>query len=114
MLLGLNLARELLGAPAPKFDPDPKVEDLTRAIVDRLMSGARPPVPAVESTRYGLRLLETSTQRAHYLTGLYATPSEAEYRALRLPPPLYFLYYPFRPLRLFWKHIAKGPPVLKQ
>jgi Uncharacterised nucleotidyltransferase len=108
LLLGVNLARELLGAPAPpKFDPDPKVKDLTRTIVDRLMSGARPPVPAIESTRYYLRLLETPAQRVRCLAGLYVGPSEAEFRALRLPPPLYFLYYPFRPLRLSWKHLAK-------
>jgi hypothetical protein len=108
LLLGVQLASELLGAPVPKFDPDPKVEDLTRAIVNRLMSGATPPVPAVESTRYGLRLLETPSQRFRCLAGLYVTPSEAEFRALRLPPPLYFLYYPFRPLRLSWKHVVKG------
>ena len=107
--LGLHLARELLDAPAPKLDDDPEVERVAQSVSNRLLSGATPPVPALESTRYTLRLLETPAQRLRCLAGLYLTPSEAEYRALQLPPSLFFLYYPFRPLRLLWKHNPLSP-----
>jgi len=107
--LGLHLARELLDAPAPKLDDDPEVDRVAQSVSNRLLSGATPPVPALESTRYTLRLLETSAQRLRCLAGLYLTPSEAEYRALQLPPSLFFLYSPFRPLRLLWKHTLLSP-----
>lgn len=107
--LGLDLARELLGAPVPELEEDPEVKRLARVISNHLLAGATPPVPAIESTRYTLGVLETPGQRLRCLAGLYLTPSEAEYRALRLPPWLFFLYYPFRPIRLFWKHaIQRG------
>jgi hypothetical protein len=77
-------------------------------ISHRLLTGATLPVPAVESTRYTMGLLETRAQRARCLAGLYLTLSEAEYRALQLPPALFFAYYPFRPARLVWKHTIGG------
>src|SRR2546425_6731951 len=105
--LGVHLAAGLLGAPAPELEHDLQVERLARAVENRLLAGATPPAEAAESTRYSLRLLETSSQRLRYLAGLYVRPSEAEYRALRLPPSLFFLYYPFRPIRLLWKHAIR-------
>lgn len=102
--LGLRVAHELLGAPAPRLDEDPAAVRLAQTVSARLLSGATPPVSAEESTRYTLRLLETRGQRLRCLAGLYLTPSEAEFRALRMPPWLFFLYYPFRPIRLLWKH----------
>ncbi len=105
--LGVHLAAGLLGAPAPELEHDLQVERLAKTVEDRLLAGATPPAEAAESTRYSLRLLETSSQRLRYLAGLYVTPSEAEYRALRLPPSLFFLYYPFRPIRLLWKHAIR-------
>ena len=109
LLLSLHLANDLLGAPIPNMDKDAEVARLTHMVTDRLMAGATPPVPALASNRYTLRLLETPAQRLRYLAGLYLTPSEAEYRALKLPPSLFFLYYPFRPLRLIWKYVRNSP-----
>jgi len=77
--LGLHLARELLGVTVPEIQEDPEVESLARTVSNRLLAGAVPPVPAAEPTRYTLRLLETRAQRRQCLTGLYLTPSEAEY-----------------------------------
>ena len=85
------------------------VESLARAVRNRLLAGAMPPAPAFESTRFCLRLLEHPGQRLRCLSGQYLTPSEAEYRVMRLPPWLYFLYYPLRPIRLFWKHVIQRP-----
>ena len=106
--LGVRLAVDLLGAPAVReLPPDAAVEPLARAVRNRLLAGAIPPVPALDSARYCLRLLERPGQRLRFLSGEYLTPSEAEYRALQLPPSLFFLYYPFRPVRLFWKHAIR-------
>jgi Uncharacterised nucleotidyltransferase len=106
--LGLELATDLLGTPAPPvLRHDPVVKTLLSAVRRRLLAGARPPAGAIESNAFCLRLLERPTHRLRYLAGLYLTPSEAEYRALRLPGSLYVLYYPYRPIRLFWKHAIR-------
>ena len=107
--LGVHLAARLFDVPAPELGHDLQVDLLAKTIENRLLAGATPPAQAAESTRYTLRLLETSSRRLRYLVGLYVRPSEAEYRALRLPPPLFFLYYPFRPIRLLWKHAIQQP-----
>ena len=53
-------------------------------------------------------MFERNSHRLRYLAGTFVWPSEAEYRALRLPPALYFLYYPFRQLRLIAKYAARA------
>ena len=104
--LGVWLAADLLGAPSPSGLPAcAAVESLAGAVRDRLLTGATPPAPALVSTRYCLQLLEGPGHRLRYLAGQYLTPSEAEFRALRLPPWLFALYYLFRPIRLFTKHV---------
>jgi hypothetical protein len=107
LLLGVRLAVDLLGAPPPPSLPeDPVLESLAARVHARLLAGARPPAPALESTGFCLRMLERPNQRLRLLHGLYLSPSAAEYKVLRLPPALYFLYYPFRPVRLLWKHAS--------
>ena len=106
--LGLGLAADLLGAQAPSVLPyDPVVKTLIAVVRNRLLTGATPPVSAAESNAFALRLFERLSHRLRYLGGLYLTPSEAEYRALQLPTFLYPLYFPYRPLRLFWKHAIR-------
>ena len=112
--LGVRLAADLLGAPSPgELPSDSVAESLAGIVRYRLLAGATPPAPAAESTRFCLQLLENPGQRLRYLCGLYITPSEAEYRALHLPPWLHFLYYPYRPVRLFWKHAIRRRFALK-
>ena len=81
---------------------------LADVVKDRFLSGVTEPLPAGELTRFCLGLLETRQHRLRYLTGHYLTPSEAEYKALQLPPSMYFLYYPFRPARLLTKHVLRS------
>jgi hypothetical protein len=105
--LAVYLAHDLLGAPVPpELGTDSEASSLAALIKTRILSGALPPVPAVESNRYMLRLLETRSDRLRYLAGLYLVPAEADFRALRLPPALFFLYYAYRPIRLFWRTIV--------
>ena len=104
--LGVRLAADVLGAPLPAGLPeDPAVTRLAGLVRDRLLGGVATPTPARDLTRFCLGLVENSRHRLRFLTGHYLTPSEAEHMVLRLPPSLYFLYYPFRPARLFAKHV---------
>ena len=104
--LGVRLAADVLGAPLPAGLPeDPAVARLAGLVRDRLLGGVATPTPARDLTRFCLGLVENSRHRLRFLTGHYLTPSEAEHMVLRLPPSLYFLYYPFRPARLFAKHV---------
>ncbi len=106
---GIRLAADLLRAPVPEALPeDPAAMHLADVVKDRFLSGVTEPLPAGELTRFCLGLLETRQHRLRYLTGHYLTPSEAEYKALQLPPSMYFLYYPFRPARLLTKHVLRS------
>ena len=103
--LSVRLAADVLGAPLPRGVPeDPAVDRLAALVKGRLLAGAGE-IPPRDLTRFCLALLESPYDRLRFLAGHYLTPSEAEYMALRLPPALYFLYYPFRPARLFHKHV---------
>jgi len=106
--LGVQLAVDLLGAPPVSELPrDVTVEALAQTVLNRLLTGATPPAAGLETTRYCLRLMERPGQRLRLLSGEYLTPSEAEFRVLQLPPWLFFAYYPFRPVRLFWRNAIR-------
>src|SRR5439155_19718447 len=108
--LGVQLAVDVLGAPPVcELPRDATVEALAQTVLNRLLAGATPPATGLDSTRYCLRLMERPGQRLRLLSGEYLTPSEAEFKALRLPPWLFSFYYPFRPIRLFWKHVIRLP-----
>ena len=107
--LAVELAAALWSVRVPvELAADPSVEALLRIVRTRLYAGARPPALAPESNPFLLRLFEGTPDRLRFLWGEYVTPSEAEYRVLRLPSWLHFLYYPFRPVRLLWKHGARA------
>jgi Uncharacterised nucleotidyltransferase len=106
LLLSIGLAVDLFGGAIPSELPlDNRVEALIDPVRARLLAGTTPPVPAPESARFTLELLELPRHRVRFLFGEYLTPSEAEYRALRLPLWLHFLYYAFRPIHLLWKNL---------
>ena len=114
LALGLLVARDLLGVdmppPAAEFAArDPRARALAQTVRERFLANAPIPTPAVEATLFSLRAFERAGHRLRYVFGTFIGPSEAEYRAIRLPPALYLLYYPFRPLRLLVKHtVRKG------
>jgi hypothetical protein len=105
--VGVQLAVDLLGAPFPPEMPrDPKVQALTRQVTDQLLSGTLALPTSRELSSFILQVLERPEQRLRYLAGSVMTPSEAEYNLLRLPPFLFFLYYPLRILRLIAKAVV--------
>lgn len=105
--LGLLLASDLLGVDLPPAalelaDADARTRALAEAAQERLR--ADKPVSVAEAVRFPARAFEQSGNRMRLVVGMVCQPTEAEYRALKLPPGLYWLYYVFRPLRLAVKY----------
>lgn len=102
---GLMLARDLLGrelaSPAERFIREvPEARALADEVWRRFQSEGRIPTPAVDMTGFCLRLFDRPSQRVRLVFGTWIYPSEADYRALKLPPGAFALYYFYRPLRL--------------
>lgn len=106
--LALSLARDMLGVELPAAAQRFPAGGATRALVNlvrrRFLEDAPIPAPALESTRFSMRAFQRTAHRLRYLCGSLTGPSEAEYRTLRLPPRLHWLYYSFRPLRIAVKY----------
>jgi len=107
LLLGLKIAEDLLGAQLPAALPeDPAVEKLVPLVTKRVLEAAPIPISESQLIPFCLRLFESRRHRIRYLLG-HLAPSRAEYRDLQLPPPFYFLYYFFRPMRLIARYVAR-------
>jgi Uncharacterised nucleotidyltransferase len=101
LLTGLRVAAGLLGASLPaRLPEDPAVDGLVQIVRQRLLAGVLPVTPTSKLIPFCLRVFESRRHRLRFLAGHLIEPSPAEYQALKLPPALYFLYYPLRPLRL--------------
>ncbi len=104
LLLGLKLSEDLFGVALPLTLPaDTAVDELVRQVRNRVLAGAPIRTPESELIPFCLRLFESAPHRMRYLLGHFA-PSWADYKALQLPPALYFLYYFLRPARLIAKY----------
>ena len=82
-----------------------------RRPVDAGLTGSRCWLLLRRALRLGLlnlRMLERASDKLRFLRGLLITPTEAEWRRLQLPPPLYFLYYPYRLARLTQSLVAQA------
>ncbi|HEX7810169.1 MAG TPA: nucleotidyltransferase family protein [Thermoanaerobaculia bacterium] len=107
LLVGLQLAAELLDAPLPDFVQS--AIDADRAIT-RLADQAKrvifrdPPRPPgmISSLRFNLLVRPSAAAKWNYLHHLL-TPTEADVRAIHVPRSLQFLYYLTRPFRLLGK-----------
>ena len=102
---GLLVAGDLLGSdlpsPAARFVAEvPQARALANDVWSRFESNTPIPTPALDMTGFCLRLFDTPGQRLRLIFGTWIGPSEADYRALKLPPFLFPLYYAYRPLRL--------------
>ena len=111
--LGLLLASELLGIALPSAaveytSSDQTARELVETVRQRLHDEILTPPSAMESASFSRRAFERNSHRLRFLIGIFIEPTEAEYEALKLPLPLHWLYYFFRPLRLAVKY-ARGP-----
>jgi hypothetical protein len=112
LALGLRLASDLLGGELPTEAKEwlvhaPQTQELELAIRKRFLDCAPFPAPALEAARLSMRTCDRVNHRLRFLLGTLIGPSEAEYRALPMPPGLFMLYYLFRPLRLIAKYFAQ-------
>ena len=109
LFLGLLLASDLLRVEIPKAvallaRAETPARSLAATIVEHILMNSA----ALDSTLFSSRAFERTAQRVRFFVGVYIAPTEAEYRALQLPPALHLLYYAFRPLRLIAKHARRG------
>ena len=107
--LGLFLAAELLGASVPeqvrkKLHPDSTLWALAADVVKRLFEERTNPPGILESALLHLRMRERLLDRIRYVLRLGLTTTVGDLTTMRIPRPLFFLYYLLRPLRLAAKY----------
>jgi hypothetical protein len=107
--LGLFLAAELLGASVPeqvrkKLHPDSTLGALAADVVKRLFEERTNPPGILESALLHLRMRERLLDRIRYVLRLGLTTTVGDLTTMRIPRPLFFLYYLLRPLRLAAKY----------
>lgn len=106
--LGLHLAHDLLDAPLPDgmaedLRADPAVGALAGEVVARLFGDVTPSPSVPEQYSFYRRLRERRSDRVRlrlWLARLLFTPIPEDREAVRLPPPLRWLYPLVRPARL--------------
>jgi Uncharacterised nucleotidyltransferase len=110
LLLGLYLAHELVGAKVPEDvlsrADTPAVRELA-AQSRQLMFRNRPEGPVgsswpgyFERSRYYVKAMERTSDKGRYIFRFLTTPMEEDWDNLKLPDPLFPLYYVLRPFRV--------------
>jgi len=115
LLLGLALARDLLGVALPEdvsrmIQADPALRGLAAEVTSRLFAEEESRRNASERAqffRFHLRVRERFWDRARCCLHLVFTPSQEDWEAIRLPESLSFFYYALRPFRLAAKYAAR-------
>ncbi|MDQ1522485.1 MAG: hypothetical protein QOE47_409 [Pyrinomonadaceae bacterium] len=105
LLLGLYVARDLLGAPLPEqverqLQADPEIVPLAEQIYARLFAGD---AAGGMSGYFIFQLKARPRLRDKFNYCRYViSPTEEDLTLLKLPAPLSFVYYLLRPLRMLW------------
>jgi hypothetical protein len=109
LLLGLYLAHNLLDAKLPReilrqAEDEPVIKTLAVKIRARL--GENDPLPpgSLAEFLFHLKLHERLREKFSFSLRFATTTNPADWDFVRLPDPLFFLYYLLRPLRLLLKH----------
>ncbi len=108
LLLGLQLASDLLGATLPEpvkeaARRDPDVQALVRRVADELFEERSEERQVIHEARFHLRMRERLRDRLPYyrhLAWLSVHPTSKDRAWITLSPSLDFAYYLVRPLRL--------------
>ena len=107
-LLGLQLARKLLGTTLPteieqRCDSDPRLESLAANISEHLFNGpTHVPATAREIFKYNIGVRKSLAARARYFVHVLR-PTDSDFGTRPLPQRLSFAYYLVRPIRLIFK-----------
>lgn len=111
--LGLEVAHRLLHvrlpAPVEEFVRRADIAPLADETVASLVAVAAPTASTAEGLRKQLRLYDHDAQRVLCMVSLLA-PTPGDWSLVRLPRPLFFLYWLIRPLRLFAKYVLRIRP----
>jgi putative nucleotidyltransferase-like protein len=115
LLLGLALARDLLGAPLPPVAlARLRAEPIVATLASRCREAVRAPTPKaaslIEASAFHLRARERFRDRLRYVSGLALATTPGDWRVASLPGWLFFLYYPLRIVRLAVKYGANRSP----
>lgn len=104
VLLGLWLAKELLGAPLPEnivqlASQDATMCELVELVRVKILPGGEVPSP-LRNLRFYARARERLAARLYLAADQAFLPKQADWESWRIPVKLYPLYYLYRPLRL--------------
>ena len=112
LLLGLNLARTLLGTPlsadvVAKISGDAAVQSLTDEVVDNLFRGDAEPKQHQREYLFYLKSRDTLADRFKQVVRWLFFPRRADWEVFRLGDWCHGLYYVQRPVRMFVKHVLR-------
>ena len=113
LLLGLFLAKSLLGAPLPEeirtqVEADPAVKGLAGQVQQRLFQTSNGSSPGLwESSIFHLKARERLKDRIWYCNRLAMSTTPGDWNIRSLPDSLFPLYYLIRPIRLAGKYGLK-------
>lgn len=107
-LLGLSLARELIGAPASpevmeEADTDPSVVAACRWVAQNLRVRKGGDTGFLERTSFYMQTRDSLKDKVRHVWCRLAIPTSEDWRWVSLPDSLYGLYFVIRPLRLALK-----------
>jgi len=107
-LLGLSLARELLGAPAPaevveEADADPSVVAVRLWVAQNLWVRNGENLGFLKQTSFYLQTQDSFKDKVRHVWCRLAIPTSEDWRWVSLPDSLYGLYFVIRPLRLAFR-----------
>jgi hypothetical protein len=108
--LSLYLCHHLLGMPLPSrvetAIADSKIIHLAEQVKQQLFSSQANPLPeALTRHRFYLQTMDSWQDKVWYWYDVALTPNPIDWEMLSLPPALFFLYYPFRLLRMTLKYL---------
>jgi hypothetical protein len=114
-LTGIWLAHELAGAPIPETvvaiaRNDRAVRALATRIAGRLFSADSPRSSRFDPWAVPIRSIEGPRARIHYVVRRMLAPTMGDYELIRLPKPLFPLYWVIRPFRMA---VQYGPRLLR-
>jgi hypothetical protein len=113
--LGLYLAYDLLGTALPAqlismAQDDGVTVKLAHEVERRMFSNPGVRTGVFQEWIVPARAIESARQRFRYLAGRALSPTVDDWNLVRLPRPLFALYYLLRPLRLAF---AQGPRLIR-
>jgi hypothetical protein len=111
ILLGLSLARELLGVELPceilkRIDGSRALRALSDRVVRNLFRETKRASSFSGKSLFHLRVREKLSDKIRYCARVAVATSPHEWRLFALPPSLYFIYSLVRPFRLLTSFVA--------